>query len=118
MPPTTKITVSSSVRLSTTSALATIVSLMSHCQIESPAVTASVSDREHRHHLAADERRARQPDEQHDARADRQRDRGGQRLPVDLRAFDLRLGEQPGHRATASTVALTASSPDSSASCG
>ena len=43
MPPTTKTIVSASVRLSTTSASATIVSLMSHCQTPSPAVTASVT---------------------------------------------------------------------------
>ena len=43
MPPATKISVSASVRLSTTIALAMIASLTSHCQMHRPAVTASVS---------------------------------------------------------------------------
>ena len=45
MPPATKIIVSASVRLSTTSASAMIASLMSHCQIAEPGGDAERHER-------------------------------------------------------------------------
>ena len=71
MPPARKIIISTSVRLSTTSASAMIASLMSHCQIAEPGGDAQRHQRQHRHDLTADERAAREADEQHHARAHR-----------------------------------------------
>ena len=120
MPPATKIIVSVSVRLSTTIAEAMIASLTSHCQTPSPAVTPERHQRQHRHDRRArmNAERARPTSSTTHAPAVSATN-GRQRLPVDLRPLDGGLREQSGHRpTTACTVDLTASSPDSSASCG
>ena len=81
IPPAQNTSVSARVRLSTTSARAMIASLMSHCQIDEPGGDAQRHQRQERHDAAADERRAREADQQHDARARGQRDARGTAPP-------------------------------------